>query len=92
MAPLQLDAESLRRTSFPPDLAEATEATHEHRVVGQRLGTIDDPAQELVIAGAGDAEGLADRPFLGDLQAPGIALEVEDRPFSFIKPERLGCR
>ena len=89
---LELDAESLRGTPFPPDLAKATEPPHEHRVVGQRLGTVDDPAQQLVIAGGGDAEGLADRSLLRRPAAARPRARSPRSPFALVKPALVGCR
>src|SRR5207249_11362375 len=57
------------------------------------MRTIDDPVQQLVIAGRGEAEPFADRSLLGDVQLPRLPFEVQDRARPIIQTALggIGC-
>src|SRR5437868_1416558 len=79
VSPLVRDVEAegargARRLAGGPGAAQAT---HEQRVVLQRLGTVDERVQHLVVAGRGHVELLADGLLLGAGVLPPLALEVE---------------
>ena len=75
-------AEPGRHAPASTRLTHPTEASHEHGVVHQRLGPVDEPVEQLVVASRREAEMLADRALLGHRQLPALTLESEDLPFT----------
>src|SRR6185503_20927308 len=61
-----------------------------HRVVLERVRTVNDPVEQLVVARRGETEPLADRSLLGDVQLPRLPLEVQDRARSVIQTALVG--
>ena len=80
-----MNAELAGDALAPPVLADPSQAADEHGVVGERLTTIDDPVQQLVVAGSGEPEPLADGAPLGDPQLPPVALEIKDRSGTLVE-------
>lgn len=67
---------------------QSTEPLHQHRVVGQRLRTINESVQDLVVASGGEVEQLARGLFLGSGVFPPLPLKIEDRPLTLGEPAR----
>ena len=59
-------------------LADAPQAVHRDRVVGEGARIVQEGVQELVVAGRGDPEVLPYGPLLGAGTGPGRALDGED--------------
>ena len=87
-AGLRAHTELIRDPALTPGLTQSAQAAHQHGVVLERLGRIDDAVQELVIARRREAERFADRAVLGDREHPALTLEIQDRARSIV--ERLG--
>ena len=87
-AGLRAHTELIRDPTLTPGLTQPAQAAHQHGVVLERLGRIDDAVQELVIARRREAERFADGAVLGDREHPALTLEIQDRARSVI--ERLG--
>src|SRR5882757_7364757 len=56
---------------------------HQGRVEHERLRTVDEVVQQLVVAGRGHAKGIADLLLLGPERPPPAALKGEDPHLAF---------
>src|SRR3954451_16377487 len=70
--------EAARRAGALARLTHAPQPLHEHRVVGERLGPVDEGVEQLVVARRRHVEQLADRLLLGAGVLPPLALEGQD--------------
>ena len=50
----------------------------QHRVGTQRGGPVDQPVEQLVVAGGGEPEAVRDGLLLGSGEAPPLAFEIQD--------------
>src|SRR5918911_4208743 len=67
--------EAPRRAGALARLAHAPQPLHEHRVVSERLGAVDEGIEQLVVARRRHVEQLADGLLLGTGVLPPLALE-----------------
>jgi len=74
----------------PPRLAKAPQPLHQHGVVFQCLGSIDQPVQELIIPRRGKPEAIAYHRNLARGELGGDPLEVEDLPPPLVDPAAHG--
>src|SRR5690625_895130 len=75
---LKLDAQLAGGALAAAVGAQPAEPLDGHRVEGERFGAVDQPVEQLVVAGGGEAELLADGLFLGAFQFPPLAFEGQD--------------
>src|SRR6476661_4134260 len=87
---LKAEPEAIGGAASSADLPDPPQPPHEHRVVLERVRTVDDPVQQLVVARGGETEPLADRSLLRDVQPPRLPLEVQDRARSVIQTALVG--
>src|SRR3954447_17361801 len=74
-----------RPSGEAPSVTQTPESPHDHRVVRQRLGQLDRPHEQLVVAGRRHAQPLADQPRLATARRRPTALEVQDGPGSIVE-------
>ena len=88
-APLHLEAEPASEAFAAPFLAEPAEPANQHRVIGEGGGLVDDPVQQLVVAGGRDAEPFADDALLRAAVLPPFTLEIEDAAGALVELHRV---
>ena len=71
--------EALDDSALPALIAHTTEAADGKRGILNRLGVIENPAEDLVVPGGAHREVIANSPVLGTGIEPPGALELEDR-------------
>src|SRR5687768_17585826 len=88
--PSDVESESARRGLALAGGAQAAQAADEQRVVHEGLGTVDEGVQDLVVAGRGHVELVADCCFLGAGVLPPLTLEVQDLAIALRQGGLLG--
>src|SRR5690242_11109395 len=73
-----LEPEPARRAGALPLRAHPAQAADQQGVGDERLGTVDERVEDLVVAGRGHVEGLADGGLLRAGVLPPLALELQD--------------
>ncbi len=82
----------MRRAALAAQLTQAPETSDEHRVIGERGGTVDRGVEQPVVPRRREAEGLPDGSILGHAQPPGVPLEIKDAALQLIKALGNACR
>lgn len=70
-------------------VAPATQAPHEHGVVGEGLRSVDQPAEHLVVPRGREAELGTDRLLFRTRMAPPFTLEGEEGEFTVRKSHAI---
>src|SRR5699024_10011733 len=79
----ELDAQSSGVALALPVGAQSAQTLDGHGVEGERLGTLHQAVEQLVVPGRGEPELVADRLFLRTLELPPLAFEGENTLFAF---------
>src|SRR3954451_23734747 len=83
-----LEAEAAGRSLALPGGAEPPQPADQQRVGLEGLRAVDERVEDLVVAGRGHVELLANRGLLGAGVLPPLALEVEDLAVAFTEGGR----